>query len=319
MKISVIIPVFNADKYLEQAVSSVLEAQAVTNSDIEVLIIDDGSTDKSLSVALNIEGKLPEYVRVLRHPGGVNLGAGATRNRGLAEASGEIVTFLDADDWYFPNRFGKCIDMLKNNPSIHAVYSKSQFLYCSENNLGAPKYGDEMFLPYNVTGNSLFQKLLYANSAWSTNSITYRRAFLINEVGFFNDKLSLGQDYEFSLRASLVGNFERDIETSPIAIYRRHPGNRYEGGVSLSWHITCVKVYCSTLRWMKRKGIHGEDLETLKSRVRTSTYERVNNWLARNEQHIARKLMLTFGQEYPEILLEKRFWGNMLKILRFPK
>ena len=91
-KVSVIIPVRNAEKYLGECLDSVL---GQTLKDVEVLCVDDGSTDGSAKILSDYAAK-DGRIRILRQPAS---GAGVARNRGLAEARGEYLFFCDADDW----------------------------------------------------------------------------------------------------------------------------------------------------------------------------------------------------------------------------
>lgn len=96
MKVSVIIPCYNAEKYLEACLQSVL---AQSETDLEVILVDDGSSDNTLSLMQAYE-KLDERVHVFHQQ---NAGVSAARNLGLAHASGEWVTFVDGDDLLFPD------------------------------------------------------------------------------------------------------------------------------------------------------------------------------------------------------------------------
>src|SRR5690606_10854235 len=100
MNISVIIPVYNAQKYIEKAVASVLQFQEVQ----EVLLIDDGSKDRSLKICTSLAQKHPK-IKVLTHPDNQNRGVSASRNLGIDNATHDFITFLDADDYWLPNRF----------------------------------------------------------------------------------------------------------------------------------------------------------------------------------------------------------------------
>ena len=95
IKISVIIPVYNAEKYLRECLDSVI-GQAL--QDIEIICVDDGSTDSSLSVLQKYAAKDTRLKIVVQ----ANQGAAAARNVGMAVAQGEYLAFLDADDLYCP-------------------------------------------------------------------------------------------------------------------------------------------------------------------------------------------------------------------------
>ncbi|MCP4687681.1 MAG: glycosyltransferase family 2 protein, partial [Desulfobacterales bacterium] len=117
MKISVIIPVYNAETFIEEAVQSAL-GQPETG---EVILIEDGSTDNSLTVCRELE-KASSRVRLLRHPGGGNRGAGPSRNLGILNATYDYIAFLDADDFYLPGRFAAASQIFAQDPLIDGVY-----------------------------------------------------------------------------------------------------------------------------------------------------------------------------------------------------
>ncbi len=108
-KISVIIPVYNKHKYIETSLRSVLEQSFC---DLEVIAVNDGSTDESLAI-LNQMAEADQRVRVIDIPNG---GVSNARNVGLACAKGQWIQFLDADDLLEPEYFSKVMDFLKENP-----------------------------------------------------------------------------------------------------------------------------------------------------------------------------------------------------------
>lgn len=113
-RVSVLLPVYNAQPYLVEAVESVL---GQTYEDFEVLLVDDGSTDGSGAICDAFAAR-DARVRVLRHPGGVNRGLVASLNLGLDEACGEFIARMDADDRCYPERFAKQVAFLDANPAI---------------------------------------------------------------------------------------------------------------------------------------------------------------------------------------------------------
>jgi len=92
--ISVIIPVFNGEQYIERSVESVLKQSA---KDIEILLLDDGSEDGSLELCKEYENKYPEIIKVFNHP---NMGVANNRNKGVSLANGKYIMFLDQDDFF---------------------------------------------------------------------------------------------------------------------------------------------------------------------------------------------------------------------------
>jgi glycosyltransferase involved in cell wall biosynthesis len=119
--VSVITPVYNAAPYLKEAIESVLSQ---TWSDWELLLVDDGSTDGSVELAEEYVRRYAPKVRLLFHSDRKNHGVSATRNRALAEASGEYVAFLDADDVWLPHHLEVGIRAFKQYADVGLVYGK---------------------------------------------------------------------------------------------------------------------------------------------------------------------------------------------------
>lgn len=113
--VSVIMPVYNGGEYLAEAIESIL---AQTLGDFELIIVDDCSTDGSAeSIAAYAERD--RRIRALAHPR--NRGQGAAQSTGLAEARGDFITLMDADDVSFPQRLAKQVEFLRDNPEIGAL------------------------------------------------------------------------------------------------------------------------------------------------------------------------------------------------------
>ena len=126
MKISVIIPVYNAEKYVSQAVKSALQFEEV----YEVVLVEDKSPDNALQVCREL-AENNSRVKLYQHPDQGNHGAGASRNLGIEKSEGDFISFLDADDYYLPNRFDAEKELFKNN-DVDGVYGAIGVHYYSE-------------------------------------------------------------------------------------------------------------------------------------------------------------------------------------------
>ena len=111
--VSVIVPLYNTEKYVAECIGSVLDQ---TLRDVEVLVIDDGSQDRSVEIVEEI-ARRDSRVRLLRHPGGANLGVSRTRHVGIMEALGEYIAFLDADDAFEPSKLERQVSLMKTHPA----------------------------------------------------------------------------------------------------------------------------------------------------------------------------------------------------------
>lgn len=124
--VSVVIPIFNADQFVREAIESVL---AQTYSDWELVLVDDGSSDRSTAIAMEYAARDPGRVFYVTHSGGATRGLSASRNLGIAHARGEYVTFLDADDTWFPHKLERQTAMLNRHQDAGMVYGVSQWWY----------------------------------------------------------------------------------------------------------------------------------------------------------------------------------------------
>lgn len=119
-KVSVIIPVYNAEDYLSQCVSSISNQ---TLREIEIICVDDGSQDRSLEILREMQ-KNDERIKVLTQS---NAGAGAARNNGLRHASGEFLSFLDADDFFEPDMLAKSVDAAQQYEADFVVFGADRY------------------------------------------------------------------------------------------------------------------------------------------------------------------------------------------------
>lgn len=114
-RVSVICVFFNAERFLAEAVESVL---AQTLGDFELLLVDDGSQDGGTVIAREYAERRPQVIRYLSHPGRENRGAAPSRNLGIEHACGEFIAFIDADDVWRPSKLLEQVAILDLNPQV---------------------------------------------------------------------------------------------------------------------------------------------------------------------------------------------------------
>lgn len=124
-RFSIIMPVLNLEGTIGDAIASV---QRQTLPDWELIVVDDGSTDATRDV-VGQRALSDGRIRLARHPGGVNRGAAASRNRGIELAAGEVLGFLDADDLYEPDALEVVARILDDNPRTDAVYGATRWFW----------------------------------------------------------------------------------------------------------------------------------------------------------------------------------------------
>jgi glycosyltransferase involved in cell wall biosynthesis len=177
--ISVIIPVYNAEKYLSEAINSVL---AQSHTDLEIIAVDDGSTDSSTEI-LHSYGR---HVKALRQE---NAGAAAARNAGIAACTGDYISFLDADDYWHPDKLQLQLSLLRSDCGLSSVFTLLKHFICPtvEASESRNVYCPEEAQPGYIAGTLL----------------AHRR--VINQVGMFNTQYRLGEFIDWQLRANAMG------------------------------------------------------------------------------------------------------------------
>lgn len=226
MKISVIIPVYNAEKYVTNAVESALQFDEVS----EVILVEDQSPDNALAVCKELAEKYSR-VKLLQHPDKGNHGAGASRNVGMRNATGDFIAFLDADDFFLPNRFDAEIELFKN-PYVDGVYGAIGVHYWSEKakeqyfNI----YQDKLTTVYkNHPAKDVFPGLLGMRGSFglfSIDALTIRKSALDKMDALMKTDLKLHQDTDFLMRLAFYAKLYPGILNEPVAVRGVHESNR---------------------------------------------------------------------------------------------
>lgn len=218
MKVSVIVPVFNAGKYVAEAVSSIANQEHVH----EIVLVEDGSTDKSLLVCEQLV-ETHRNVRLFTHPNGENRGAGASRNLGVNHARSDLIAFLDADDICLPERFGPPLKELRENPELDGVYEAIGTMFENEaakENWKSLGWGNLTTIRKALQPEELFYYLVtWEAGHFSLNGLLVRKETFL-KAGGFNESLKIGEDTDLSIKLSAVGRLAPGRLTVPVALRR---------------------------------------------------------------------------------------------------
>jgi glycosyltransferase involved in cell wall biosynthesis len=227
MKVSVIIPVYNAASFVRQAVESALEQ----NETAEVLLVEDCSPDRSLEVCERLALKY-EKVRLLRHPEGKNRGAGASRNLGIRYAKFDYIAFLDADDFYLPGRFSPASHIFEHAPAADGVYDAVSVHFEDETArktwFSRRAYGQltEYSLQREVPPEQLLEALAVGGlGAFCTDGIVVKRS-LFERTGLFDEGIR-HEDTVMWIKMAAVGTLLPGRLDEPVSCYRVHSANRW--------------------------------------------------------------------------------------------
>jgi len=203
--VSVIIPVYNREHHIQSSIYSVLNQ---TYKNLEVIVIDDASTDLTGNKVLEITDSRLKYFKNEK-----NLGPSFSRNRGIKLAAGSLIAFQDSDDEWYPNKLEIQVSLInKSSDDVGAVYCGMEFI----DNKTKEKIGE--FLKRtdfrkNFTNGPSF-------STPSTQTVLIKKCVL-DEVGFFDERLFAQEDTELAIRVSKKYRYEFVAE-SLVKVTRNH-------------------------------------------------------------------------------------------------
>ena len=198
--ISVVIPVYNGELTIRDTVESVLNQ---TFSDFELIIINDGSSDSTLDI---LGGFQDLRLKIFSYP---NAGLSASRNRGISHACAEMISFIDADDLWTPNKLESQLNSLREHPEAAVAYSWTDFIDERGTLLG---YGI-----HRTVNGSVFPRLLEFFFIGSGSNALLRKS-VFSEVGEFDETLTSAEDLDMFLR--LAARYQFSAVPQPQILYR---------------------------------------------------------------------------------------------------
>lgn len=297
MKISVITPVYNAEKYITQAVESALQFNEV----YEVILVEDQSPDNALEVCKKLAQKY-DRVKLFQHPDKGNHGAGASRNLGLEKATGDFIAFLDADDYYLPNRFEAEKELFKN-PDVEGVYGAIGVHYYSEKAKDQyySIFGDRLTTVYRKhSSKDVFRGQLGMNGSFglfSIDSLTIRKSALDKKLSpMMKTHLRLHQDTEFLFRLSYYLDLYPGILDQAVANRGVHEDNRItqvdSGKIKPS--ISKVMLWAEVEKWAENEEEIPEDIKLHIKRMHRS-FEIANSTFLKKWGMILKYTLIDFS------------------------
>ena len=218
-EISVVIPCYNAERFVGEAMESALGQRGVRH---EVIVVDDGSTDGSPAV---LEG-FRRHIVLIRQE---NRGRSAARNRGLEAARGELVAFLDADDWWDRDFLRTMVAALRETGCGLA--------YCGWRNDGLAGPRAEPFVPPEYEGPHKMA-LLLENARWPIHAAVARTE-LVRAAGGFEEDLDLGEDFLLWLEVSAR---TRIVRVPKVLAHYRHHRDGHLATASAPWALAHLEA-----------------------------------------------------------------------------
>ncbi|MDD2495771.1 MAG: glycosyltransferase family 2 protein [Clostridia bacterium] len=272
MNISVIIPVYNAEKYIEKAIKSCIQLSEVK----EIIVVDDGYRDRAKEIVIELIKEFP-IVKLFEHPDNENKGTGLSRNLGIEKATQEYIAFLDADDFFLPNRFemDKCV--IENYPDVDGCYNAidCHFYTDTAKNLFLKKFNSTRTTVNsfaNPTPKNLFRGLLglIPNYGYfSLDGLTIKKELLINNKILFPDS-SMHEDTVFAIKLAYYGKLYPSEINEPVALRGVHEENRITANYELEKKIQFEKrflMWNSIYEWSKNLNLEKKEILFLKQQA----------------------------------------------------
>jgi len=212
-KVSVIIPVFNSEKYIENALLSVLKQ---TYKNFEIIIIDDGSNDNTLDVIHEIKNRFNENRIIILEQN--HRGCGAARNLGIRHAKADLIAFLDSDDIWFADKLERTIAVFNSRADVNLVSHDLIRVYSNG-------YKEMFFLHKRYNPKIDYFVNIYMSNCLVTSTVTLKKSVLLkNEC--FNEYLHPAEDYDFWLKIS--SRIKPYYIRKPLAYYLIREGSQSE-------------------------------------------------------------------------------------------
>jgi glycosyltransferase involved in cell wall biosynthesis len=226
-QVSVTIPVYNAASFVQQAVESAL-AQPQT---AEVILVEDLSTDNSWELCQGLAAK-HNNVHLYRHPDGKNHGCSASRSLAVQKSTCEYIAFLDADDFYLPNRFTTAEQMFEADPELEGVYEAVGMQV--EDDAGRQRWlsaGKPIVTLETITERvppeELFSALVVGGKGhFCIDGLVLKRS-VFEKTGYFDSVLPLHMDEVLFIKLAALAKLMPGRLEEPVAIWRIHTKNRF--------------------------------------------------------------------------------------------
>lgn len=207
VNVSVIIPTHNRGKFLRRTIDSVLKQ---TYKKYEIIVVDDGSTDNTREI-------VQTYGKKVRYIYQKNAGPSAARNKGIKNARGKYIAFLDSDDEFLPDKLKIQMKYLEEHP-------KCSFLYSYYYNVDKKGRVLKLREPKKCKKKSELRFLLLTKVFTVRTSTVVVKKEVFEEVGYFNEDYPYSQDWDMWLR--IVSQYKGNCIKVPLAKYRLHNDNR---------------------------------------------------------------------------------------------
>lgn len=267
--VSVIIPAYNCDLFIEKAINSVLLQPEV----VEIIVVNDGSRDKTQNILENLQKQNP-IIKIYYHQNNKNRGRAASRNLGIKKSKGNYVAFLDADDFYLENRFVLDKKIFETNKDADGVYNAVGFYFYRE--LTSVEEQELTLNTVNqiINPEALFEALISGKHGhFQIDGLTVKKA-IFDSTGFFNETLVVAEDTDIFWKMAIKAKLYTGVIDYPLALRGVHNSNVFNRD-DLYKEYT-IKMYESLIFWSSKNKVSIAIADTLFKWIWLITYKQKN-------------------------------------------
>ncbi|MFT5251367.1 MAG: glycosyltransferase involved in cell wall biosynthesis [Flavobacteriales bacterium] len=253
--ISVIIPAYNVEQFIETAIVSALQQPEVT----EVVVVDDGSTDKTLQIVKTLQ-VVNAKIKIYYHENHTNQGRSTTRNLGIKNASAAYVAFLDADDFFLTNRFFNDKKVFLQDSKCEGVYNAVGFhFYRALTPLEEGTFKLST-VSQKIKPEALFDAVISSKFGYlHLDGLTVKRS-VFDKIGYFNEALAVAEDSDIIYKMALKCRLESGVIDVPLAKRGIHETNIFnQEGI---YKIYNIKLYEAIISWSCKNGISIQHIDS---------------------------------------------------------
>ena len=218
--ISVIIPVYNGERFIKKAILSALQQPEVA----EIVVVNDGSTDATQAILEDLQSKNSK-LKVFHHKDNLNNGRSASRNLGIEKAAKNFIAFLDADDFYLENRFENDRNVFQKNKKCDGVYNAVGFYFYRATTTLEMQKNKLYTVSQKIRPDFLFEALLSGKYGhFHIDGLTVKKS-VFEAIGTFNKELVVAEDTEVFWKMAIKCQLFTGVIDSPVAIRGVHDNN----------------------------------------------------------------------------------------------
>lgn len=264
------IPCFNAEQFIEKAVYSVVEQKEVS----EIIVVNDGSTDSTQIKLDQLLQRIPN-LHVYNHPKAKNRGRSASRNLGIKKASNPFIAFLDADDYYLPNRFGNDVQLFEQDHTVDGIYNAIGVHFYRAAEQQEKERLQLTTITENIPPQQLFDAMLSGKHGhFHINGLTLKTT-VFKSVGYFSKSLKVAEDTELFFRLALKCKLRTGLTHTAVAIRGVHSSNVFNR--TDLYCIYNLKMMRSLVVWSSRHQVPLYKIDKILERLWLMRYKAKNN------------------------------------------